>query len=66
LAHEIAGAGPLGVMETRATLRMGLSDKVKAATDREKMMQDRLRETEDFQEGIAASSERRKPDFKGM
>lgn len=66
LAHEIAGAGPLGVMETRATLRMGLSDKVKAATDREKIMQDRLRETEDFQEGIAASSERRKPDFKGM
>jgi len=65
LANEIAAAAPLGVMETRTTLRMGLADKIKAATDREKMMQDRLRETDDFQEGIAASSERRKPDFKG-
>jgi len=66
LANEIAGAAPLGVMETRATLRIGLSEKIKAATDREKMIQDRLRETDDFREGIAASSERRKPDFKGM
>jgi enoyl-CoA hydratase/carnithine racemase len=32
---------------------------------REKEIQDRLRLTDDFQEGIAASSERRKPDFKG-
>ena len=65
LANEIAGAAPLGVMETRTTLRLGLSEKIRAATDREKEMQDQLRSTDDFQEGIAASSERRKPDFNG-
>lgn len=65
LASEIASASPLGVVETRATLRAGVLDKIIAATNREKEVQDRLRLTEDFKEGILASSERRKPDFKG-
>ena len=65
LANEIASASPLGVVATRATLRAGVLDKIIAATNREKEVQDRLRLTEDFKEGISASSERRKPGFKG-
>lgn len=65
LAAEIAENSPLGVVETRATLRGDLADRVKRATDHELAIQDRLRQTEDFQEGIRAVSERRVPDFKG-
>jgi hypothetical protein len=54
------------VMETRATSRRGMIEKIKLATDHEKEIQSELRLTEDFQEGIAASSQRRTPDFKGM
>ncbi|ANK82043.1 MAG: enoyl-CoA hydratase [Rhizobiales bacterium NRL2] len=65
LAAEIAENSPLGVVETRATLRGDLADRVKRATDHELAIQDRLRQTEDFQEGIRAVSERRVPNFKG-
>lgn len=65
LAAEMAENSPLGVMETRATVRAGLADRVKVATDHELEIQTRLRETEDFAEGVAAVSERRVPDFKG-
>ncbi len=65
LAREITHCSPLGVMETRATMRQGLADAVKAATDHELSIQNRLRETEDFREGVAAMSERRIPNFQG-
>ncbi|HTE43326.1 MAG TPA: enoyl-CoA hydratase/isomerase family protein [Steroidobacteraceae bacterium] len=65
LAREIAAAAPLAVIATRATFRLGLADRVAAATDRELIAQSRLRITEDFQEGTRASSERREPQFKG-
>jgi enoyl-CoA hydratase/carnithine racemase len=65
LADEIGSAAPLGVMETRASLRIGLVDKIRAATEREKIIQNRLRDTHDFREGIEASAQRRKPEFKG-
>ena len=65
LAREIAMNAPLGVTATRATLRRGLADAVRAATDLELIEQTRLRTTEDFKEGIAASHARREPDFKG-
>ena len=65
LAREIAVNSPLGVAATRATLRRGLADAVRAATDRELQEQTRLRKTEDFKEGIAASHARRDPVFKG-
>jgi enoyl-CoA hydratase/carnithine racemase len=66
LAREIATASPLGVIKTRATSRMGMVERIKLATDHEKEIQNALRLTKDFQEGIAASAERRTPDFKGM
>jgi enoyl-CoA hydratase/carnithine racemase len=65
LGREIAGCAPLGVMATRATLRQGLSDRIAAATERELSEQSRLRSTQDFNEGIRASSERREPKFQG-
>jgi enoyl-CoA hydratase/carnithine racemase len=65
LAVEIAENSPLGVLETRATMRAGLADRVRAATDRELEVQTRLRKTEDFKEGVDAVNQRRKPDFKG-
>ena len=64
LAREIASNAPLGVVSTRATIRAGLADAVRAATDHELAEQTRLRKTEDFREGVAASADRREPDFK--
>ncbi len=63
LAQEIAESAPLAVQETRATVRKGIADAVKAATDHELVIQDQLRRTDDFREGIKAYSERRTPNF---
>ena len=65
LAAEIATCSPLGVLATRATMRAGLADRVAAATDHELAEQNRLRETEDFAEGVKAMGERRIPNFAG-
>ena len=65
LAREIATCAPLGVVATRATLRQGLAERIAAATEHELAQQSRLRNTEDFQEGIRASGERREPNFIG-
>ena len=65
LAREIAESSPLGVVETRATMRRGMADSVRAATDRELKIQNRLRDTADFKEGVKAMSERRLPNFTG-
>ena len=65
LAEEIAISSPLGVVETRATLRAGLADRVRIATDHELKVQNELRQTEDFKEGVAATAERRPPNFHG-
>ncbi len=64
-AREIATNAPLAIISTRETMRAGLADAVKAATDRELQEQVWLRKTEDFKEGIAASSDRRTPKFAG-
>lgn len=65
LATEISHCSPLGIMETRKTMRGDLADRVKAATDHELEVQDRLRVTEDFKEGVRAMSERRIPNWQG-
>ncbi len=66
LAAEIASSAPLAVDSIRASLRRGLADAVEAATERELVEQERLRRTKDFLEGVAASSERREPVFRGQ
>ena len=65
LAREVAECSPLGVLATRATLRAGLADRVRAATDHELKEQTRLRQTSDFKEGVDAVNERRMPRFVG-
>ncbi len=65
LAAEIAAAGPLAVRAIRATMRAGLADRVRAATNHEVAEQERLRGTEDFAEGVRASAQRRTPHFEG-
>jgi len=65
MATEIAEASPLGVTEARKTMRHNIADKVREATDRELEIQNRLRVTKDFQEGVKAMSERRVPNFTG-
>lgn len=65
LAREMAACAPLGVLATRATLRQGLAERVRAATDHELTEQTKLRQTRDFKEGVKASAERRTPNFVG-
>lgn len=65
LANEIAENSPLGLLSTRATMRAGLAERVKAQTDHELAEQTWLRQTEDFKEGVKATEERRLPNFQG-
>ena len=46
-------------------MRAGLADRVKAATEHELEEQTRLRQTDDFKEGVKAMAERRVPIFTG-
>ena len=65
LAAEIATSAPLAVQAIRATMRAGLVERFRAATEREAAEQARLAGTEDFREGVAATTERRTPRFTG-
>ena len=65
LAAEIAENAPLAVAATRATMRQGLAERVKAQTDHELALQQDLRKSDDFKEGVKASAERRTPNFTG-
>jgi enoyl-CoA hydratase/carnithine racemase len=65
LAREIAEAAPLAVQSTRATLRKGIAEAVKAQTDHEFIEQSALRKTKDFAEGVRAVAERRAGNFTG-
>ena len=65
LAAEIGENAPLAIAATRLTMRHGLADRVKAATEHELEQQSRLRATDDFKEGVKAMAERRVPNFAG-
>ena len=65
VALEIARSAPLAIRSIRNTMRGQLAARVKEATDHELAEQDRLRQTNDFQEGVEAMAERRLPDFQG-
>jgi enoyl-CoA hydratase/carnithine racemase len=63
LAEEIAEGAPLALLSTRATMRQGLADAVKAQTDHEFKEQSWLFRTEDHREGVKAVAERRPGKF---
>jgi len=65
LAAEMAENAPLAVYSTRATMRKGLAEAVKAQTDHELAEQNWLMKTEDHREGIKAVAERRPGRFVG-
>ena len=65
LATEIAECAPLAVQSTRATMRRGLADAVRAQTDHEHAEQSLLFQTEDHKEGVRSVSERRPGRFRG-
>ena len=62
-AKEIAMSAPLAVEAIRKTLRGNLADRIEAISLHEASEQARLTQTEDWKEGIKASSERRDPLF---
>ena len=64
LAEEFADGAPLAVSATRATLRQGLANSVKAQLIRELAEQTRLSQTQDHQEGLRAVRERRPGSFR--
>lgn len=65
IAQEIAGAAPVALQSTRATLRQDLASEVRAANSRELDIQRVQFRTADFREGILASAQRRAPIFTG-
>ncbi len=65
LASEIAEGAPLALRAVNSTLRAGLAEKVREATNHEILEQEKLLATEDALEGIVAVMERRLGNFKG-
>lgn len=64
-AAQIATSAPLAVRAIRTTLRDDLSKKFAIATAHERVEQQKLFLTADFQEGVAAVGERRSGEFIG-
>jgi len=65
LAKEIAEGAPLALKSIKTTLRTGLKEKLLLQTQRENDEQAWQKQTEDFKEGVAAVSEKRKGTFLG-
>jgi enoyl-CoA hydratase/carnithine racemase len=65
LAGEIAAGAPLAIRAINRTLRAGLADRVRAATEHEAAEQANLFATEDAREGVRAVNERRQGNFFG-
>jgi 2-(1,2-epoxy-1,2-dihydrophenyl)acetyl-CoA isomerase len=63
MAAEIAASAPLAVRSIRQTMRAGLADRFRAATEREAAVQEVLESTWDLTEGVRAARERRPAKF---
>jgi enoyl-CoA hydratase/carnithine racemase len=65
LAARIAASAPLAVRSIRATMRGHLAEQARAAMARERAEQERLWQTADWREGVAAVRDRRTASFTG-
>jgi 2-(1,2-epoxy-1,2-dihydrophenyl)acetyl-CoA isomerase len=66
LAGRIAASAPLAVRSIRSTIRGPLAQQARAAMARERAEQERLMQTADWREGLAAVRERRPAHFTGQ
>jgi 2-(1,2-epoxy-1,2-dihydrophenyl)acetyl-CoA isomerase len=65
LAAQIAASAPLAIRSIRATMRGELATQARQAMVRERAEQERLMQTSDWREGLAAVSGRRPASFSG-
>ena len=65
LANEINNSGPLGIKAIRSTLNFGLVEEISKVVKKEANIQNKLRNTLDFKEGIESSINRRDANFTG-
>ena len=65
LANEINNSGPLGIKAIRSTLNFGLVEEIAKVVKKEANIQNKLRNTSDFKEGIESSINRRDANFTG-
>jgi len=64
LSNLINTSGPLGIESIRNTINQNLVEEISNAVIREASEQNRLKDTQDFKEGIEASLNRKTPKFK--
>lgn len=64
-AQEIADNAPMAVQTTKRMMRMGLEESYDTSVDHLMMHLATMFQTDDFQEGVKAFLERRKPNFTG-
>jgi 2-(1,2-epoxy-1,2-dihydrophenyl)acetyl-CoA isomerase len=65
MAAEIAASAPLAIRSIRQTMRTGLIERIRAATEHEAVEQEWLQSTADWTEGVRAAREGRPPRFEG-